>query len=65
MLRYTTISDAVVKKNIISSFDRNIRLLKGLSEEVQTKVFEAYSNKGWRVLENDVETTESEFDDFS
>src|SRR5436190_11917941 len=34
VLRYTTITDALIKKNAISKFHRIVRLLEGLSEEI-------------------------------
>jgi hypothetical protein len=63
VLKYTTITEALLKKNAISSFDRTVRLLEGLSEDLQKKVFEYCSGKNWRMLEHDVETVEPEFDE--
>ena len=63
VLRYTNVTDSLVKKNAMSKFDRNVRLLEGLSEEIQSKVFEYCSEKRWRMLEHDVETTEPEFEE--
>ena len=40
-----------------------MRLLEGLSEEIQSKVFEYCSEKKWRMLEHDVETTEPDFEE--
>src|SRR5271170_1675375 len=65
VLHYTTITSALMKKHAMSDFQRNLRLVKGLAEDVQTRVFEACSDKGWRILENDVETMELSFDEFS
>ena len=63
VLKYTTITEALLKKNAISSFDRTVRLLEGLPEDLQKKVFEYCSGKKWRMLEHDVETVEPEFDE--
>jgi len=65
VLHYTTITGALMKKHAMSNFQRNLRLIEGLADNVQTRVFETCSDKGWRILENDVETTEPEFDEFS
>src|SRR5204863_7701139 len=37
VLKYTTITDALVKKHAMARFDQNVRLLEGLSEELQWK----------------------------
>ena len=63
VLKYTTITDTLVKKNAMSKFDRTVRLLEGLSDEIQSKVFEYCSEQGWRMLEHDVETAEPVFED--
>jgi hypothetical protein len=57
--------------NSFCSFRPTIALAEGLAtetfggllEEVQSKVFEYCSDQGWRMLENDVETVESEFEE--
>ena len=63
VLKYTMITEALVKKNAISSFDRTVRLLEGLAGDLQKKVFEYCSKKKWRMLEHDVETVEPDFDE--
>src|SRR5436189_755828 len=63
VLKYTTITNTLVKKNAMSKFDRTVRLLEGLSDEIQSKVFEYCSEQGWRMLEHDVETTEPVFEE--
>src|SRR5438552_10459227 len=63
VLKYTTITDALIRKNAMSKFDRAVRLLEGLSDEIQSKVFEYCSEQGWRMLEHDVETAEPVFED--
>jgi hypothetical protein len=63
VLRYTTITQELVDKNAISTFDRNVRLLEGLSEAIQSKVFEHCSDKKWRMLEHDVDTEEPKFEE--
>ena len=63
VLKYTTITDALLKKHAMSRFDQNVRLLEGLSEELQLKVFDYSSEKKWRMLEHDVETLEPEFEE--
>jgi hypothetical protein len=61
VLKYTTITEALLRKNAISKFDCTVQLLEGLSEDLQKKVFEYCSEKKWRMLEHDVETEEPEF----
>src|SRR5436309_1257404 len=39
VLKYMTITDALIRKNAMSKFDRAVRLLEGLSDETQSKVF--------------------------
>ena len=63
VLKYTTITNTLVKKNAMSKFDRTVRLLEGLSDEIQSKVFEYCSEQGWRVLDHDVDTTEPVFEE--
>lgn len=63
VLQYTSITNVLVKKGVMSTFDRNVRLLDGLSEDVQTKVFEYGSKQGWRMLEYDIMIEEPEFEE--
>ena len=34
VLKYTTITEALIRKNAMSKFDRAVRLLEGLSDEI-------------------------------
>ena len=45
VLKYATITESLVKKNAMSKFDRTVRLLEGLSCELQAKVFESCADK--------------------
>src|SRR5436190_4412368 len=63
VLKYTTITDALIRKNAMSKFDHAVRLLEGLSDKIHSKVFEYCSEQGWRMLEHDVETTEPVFEE--
>jgi len=47
----------------MSKFDHAVWLLEGLSDEIQSKVFEYCSEQGWRMLEHDVETAEPVFEE--
>ena len=63
VLKYTSITNALLKRNSLSKFHQRVLLLDGLSEELQTKIFEYCSEKGWRMLEDDVETVEPDFEE--
>ena len=39
VLKYTTITDTLVKRNAISKFDQTVRLLEGLSDERRFRVW--------------------------
>ena len=54
VLKYTGITEALVKRNALSKFDRNVSFLEGLSDDVQLKVFEYSREKGWRMLEHNL-----------
>jgi hypothetical protein len=53
--KYTTITDFLVSQKAISALHRNVRLLEGLSEGVQLKVFERCNENKWRMIEHDVD----------
>jgi hypothetical protein len=63
VLKYTAMTQELVENNAMSTFDRNVRLLEGLTEGIQSKVLDHCSDKKWRMLEHDVNTEEPEFDD--
>ncbi len=46
VLKYTSITNALLKRNSLSKFHQRVLLLDGLSEELQTKIFEYCSEKG-------------------
>jgi hypothetical protein len=58
VLKYTAITQEIIDKNAMSTFDRNVRLLEGLSEVIQSKVFDCCSDKRWQMLEHDVNMEE-------
>jgi hypothetical protein len=55
--QYTTITDFLVSQKAMSLLNRNVRLLEGLSEGVQLKVFERCNENKWRMIEHDVDDT--------
>jgi hypothetical protein len=63
VLKYTAMTQELIEKNAMSTFDRNVQLLEGLSEVVQSKVFEDCSDRKWRMLEHDVNSEEPRFED--
>jgi hypothetical protein len=63
VLKYTAMTQDLVKKSAMSTFDRNVWLLEGLSEVIQSKVFEYCSDRKWRMLEHDVNMEEPRFED--
>jgi len=63
VFKYGKISESLVKKHAMSSFERNTQLLKGLPEEVPSKVLDHESEKGRRMFVNDVDMEEPAFDD--
>jgi len=58
VFKHKKISESLVKKHAMSSFERNTRLLRGLPEEVRLKVLDHGSEKGWRMFVNDVDMKE-------
>jgi hypothetical protein len=62
VLKYTAMTQELIEKNAMSVFDRNVRLLEGLSEVIQSKVFEYCSDRKWRMLEHDVNMEEPKFE---
>jgi len=58
VFKYRKISESLVKKHAISSFEKNTRLLRGLLEDVRSKVLDHGSEKGWRMFVNDVDIEE-------
>ena len=63
VLRYTTISEALIKNNSMTTLNRVIWMLEGLSGELQVKVFEYCCDRRWQMLEHDVNTEEPDFED--
>ena len=59
VLKSTALTKAVLK-DILSTFDRNVRILKGLPEGVRSKVFEYGSESVRRMLQHDLYGTDSE-----
>jgi len=63
VLKYTSITDALIAKGALSSLDRVSRLLDGLSEELRTSVFKFCTKKSWRLSTNDSGTTDPNFNE--
>ena len=49
LLKYTAITDALIAKNVMTSFQRVNRLLEGLSEELQRKVVKFCVRHSWKI----------------
>jgi hypothetical protein len=62
LLKYTAMSDILVKKNALSPLDRVGYLLDGLSVELRRKVLEFCAKKSWRLSTHDSGTTDPNYD---
>src|SRR6202023_1906712 len=54
VLNYTAITEALVKQNVMTTFQRSVWILQGLSDDLRWKVFECGSEMGWRMLMDDM-----------
>ena len=62
VLRYTSISAALVKAGALSALDRIGRLLDGLSPHLRDKALEYCTKEDWRLSSHDTGTKEPDFD---
>ena len=62
-IKYAGTTEALVNRNALSKFDRNVWFLEGLSDDVRLKVFEYGSEERWRMLEIDEGMTDPEFEE--
>ena len=62
MLKYTVITEALVKQNAMSNFERYVQLLQGLPEKIQWKVLKYGCRKGWKMMEHCIMMKEPKFD---
>ena len=53
VLKYTSISEALVKAHALSPLDRVARLIDGLSEDVRRRVIRYCTQKGWKLSTQD------------
>jgi hypothetical protein len=53
VLKFTSITNALVAKNVMSSVERINKLLEGLDEMMRIKVIELCTSKGWRITDQD------------
>ena len=63
VLKYTSISQALVDKGALSPLDRVSRLLDGLNNRLHEKVLDYCTKKDWRLSSHDTGTKEPDFDD--
>lgn len=54
ILKFTSITDALVGKGTMCEVDQVNKLLEGLDERMRLKVIELCTTKGWRVTDEDV-----------
>src|SRR5215472_9707554 len=62
MLKYSSITDALIKRGAMSTLDRVGRLLDGLSEELRKKVMKFCTKKSWRLFAQDTGTEDLDFE---
>src|SRR5438477_7032742 len=62
VLKYTSISEALVAAHALSSLDRVARLLDGLSEDLRRKVVRYCTKQGWKLSTQDSGTVDPEYD---
>jgi hypothetical protein len=61
LLKFTTITDALVRKNALSDLDRIGHLLDGLSEDLRRKVLKYCTKQEWRLSSQDIGTADPDF----
>src|SRR5947199_8464275 len=62
VLKYYSISEALVQKGALSSLDRVNRLLDGLSEDLRGKVLDFCAAREWRLSSHDTGTEDPDFE---
>ena len=62
VLKYTSISEALVAAHALSSLNRVAQLLDGLSEDLHRKVVRHCTKQGWKLSTQDSGTTDPEYD---
>ena len=62
ILKYSSITDALIKRGAMSTLDRVGRLLDGLSEELRKKVMKFCTKKSWRLSAQDTGTEDPNFE---
>ena len=62
ILKYTSISEALITAHALSSLYRVARLLDGLSEDLWRKVIRHCTKQGWKLSTQDSGTADSEYD---
>jgi len=63
VLKYTSISDALVTAHALSSLDRVARLLDGLSEDLRRRVIRHCTKQGWKLSTHDSGKTDPNYDE--
>ena len=63
LLKYTSISNILVRKGALFILDRVNRFLDGLSEKLCKRALEFCIKKRWRLSSHDIDITESVFDE--
>ena len=61
VLKYTSISNALVTAHALSSLDRVSRLLDGLSEDLRRRVIRYCTKKGWKLSAHDVDKKDPDY----
>jgi len=62
ILKYTSVSDALVAAHALSTLDRVARLLDGLSEDLRRKVIRYCTKQGWKLSTQDSGEHDPEYD---
>ena len=63
VLKYASITKALVDNNEISNMQRCQRFLEGLSEQLRDKAFDFCSTKDWKLSSHDTGTKDPEFEE--
>jgi hypothetical protein len=63
ILKYSTITDALISKGAFSSLDHVGHLLDGLPEELRKRVLMFCTKKSWRLSAQDMGTVDPNFDE--
>jgi len=63
ILKYTSITDALIKSQALSTLDRVTRLLDGLSDDLHKRVMKFCTQKSWRISPQDTGSSDPNFDE--